>query len=452
MQSRINCDFKIRTYFASWQDMGAFAKFVKRIEEECKDECAAKIVPPARFNAYSKCVDKNTVLSNVIVQNSEKIGTKYGAVYEISNEVRRKMTYENFVKQMKNNDDVCKSDRAMEGLAWQQLASNALTTYYSVDNDMSLFGDRCDRMNLNKFTRAESLLHQGSVQLGGIHTPFTYFGSHMSYFGLHLEEANLNSINFLHAGERKIWYFIPESENVKLENLANDVGRMVNTTCVNFIRHKSLMIPPAVLRQHGIKFGRVVQRPNEYILSFSGGYHAGFNCGLNQAEAINFGSERWLKFFPEYLACRCAIDQEVFMRKVKKVISDIYLLEAEKLRKSTSFICDICDGNMSSRHAMYRHMKTKHLAVLTKYKCSACGALFSTRVNSRKHMKSKHGLDMDTTEEIRVNNTSLRKKKNAFGRRERAALSCEKCKLVIHGGYELKRHMRYKHGAGNAKK
>lgn len=134
----------------------------------------------------------------------------------------------------------------------------------------------------------------------GIQTPFGYYGSYLTYFGMHLENGNLNSFNYLHSGEPKHWYFVPSSENVKLEKLGNIFGKAVETTCKHFLRHKTLMIPPSILRQNGIKFGRVIQNPGEFIVSFAGGYHSGFNCGLNQTEAINFGSRRWLELFPQF--------------------------------------------------------------------------------------------------------------------------------------------------------
>lgn len=151
------------------------------------------------------------------------------------------------------------------------------------------------RLNLNKFTSAESLIHLHSKHIPGIHTPLTYFGSFATYFGLHVEDCNLNSINFPHSGESKLWYFVPLSENEKLERLVHELGRAAGVTCKKFIR-QSLMISLSVLRLNGIKFGRVIQRPGEFVLSFSGGYHQGINFGFNRAEAINFGTERWLQF------------------------------------------------------------------------------------------------------------------------------------------------------------
>lgn len=40
-------------------------------------------------------------------------------------------------------------------------------------------------------------------------------------------------------------------------------------------------------------------------MSFSGGYHSGFNSGENVAESVNFGSERWLRYFKSFKTCEC---------------------------------------------------------------------------------------------------------------------------------------------------
>lgn len=51
-------------------------------------------------------------------------------------------------------------------------------------------------------------------------------------------------------------YFVPESENKKLENVVNKLGKL-KYNCSFYIRHKCILIPPSVLQEHGIKFARV---------------------------------------------------------------------------------------------------------------------------------------------------------------------------------------------------
>lgn len=47
------------------------------------------------------------------------------------------------------------------------------------------------------------------------------------------------------------------------------------------------------------------------MVSFSGGYHQGFNLGINMAESVNFGSRRWLKFVQRFPMCQCQTDDKI---------------------------------------------------------------------------------------------------------------------------------------------
>ena len=42
-----------------------------------------------------------------------------------------------------------------------------------------------------------------------------------------------------------------------------------------------------LLREHNITFKRIIQHPNEFILTFPFGYHFGFSFGSNCSEAVN---------------------------------------------------------------------------------------------------------------------------------------------------------------------
>lgn len=50
-------------------------------------------------------------------------------------------------------------------------------------------------------------------------------------------------------------YFVPADQIEKFERLAKKLAQ--NMDCDLFIRHKTMMIPPAVLKKHKIKFHRV---------------------------------------------------------------------------------------------------------------------------------------------------------------------------------------------------
>lgn len=292
MQSKVRNNFEIKTFRASFADMKQFKKYVEELEMKCADECAFKIIPPEKFKGYSNKLKLDTILANVVVQRAEVIRVKNDVAYELSYEEQKTMSYDQFLRKGKRGEPANGSINRYERLAWKNLGKGGCESLYAIDNPISLFNDACGVMNLNKFSRAESLIHQGSERMRGIHEPYVYIGSYITYFGIHLEDSDLCSINYLHEGAAKVWYYIPFSEHTKLEKLAVKFGEAVATTCDNFLRHETLMIPPTVLRRNGIRFSWVVQNQNEFIISMSGGYHFGFNCGLNKAEAINFATRR----------------------------------------------------------------------------------------------------------------------------------------------------------------
>lgn len=92
--------------------------------------------------------------------------------------------------------------------------------------------------------------------MDGIQSPYLFIGGPLTSFAFHLEDGNANSINFLHRGAIKVWYFILPGQNKKLENLSKKLTK--NVDCDFFIRHKTMMIPPSVLKKHKIKFARVI--------------------------------------------------------------------------------------------------------------------------------------------------------------------------------------------------
>lgn len=124
-------------------------------------------------------------------------------------------------------------------------------------------------------------------------------------------------------------YFVPSEENIKLEKLSQKLSR--NMECDFYLRHKTMMIPPEILAKNKIKFHRVsiylviylavififsmspfsipmiriIQNAGEFVISFSKGYHSGFNSGHNIAEAVNFGTSTSLELFDSYKTCTC---------------------------------------------------------------------------------------------------------------------------------------------------
>lgn len=149
--------------------------------------------------------------------------------------------------------------------------------------------------NLNK----NGLLRHLPVMPGINHTMF-YIGQLFTRFCWHVEDAFLNSVSYLHHGsEEKVWYAIPPEDAPKLEEYAKNyvfspelIGEYISGQVL--LMNKTTTFDPRDLVQHGIKVYRVIHTEGSFVLTAPRAYHAGFNCGYNVAEAVNFANPSWL--------------------------------------------------------------------------------------------------------------------------------------------------------------
>lgn len=136
-------------------------------------------------------------------------------------------------------------------------------------------------------------------RMPGINHSMYYVGQLFSRFCWHTEDAFLNSVSYLHQGSaEKIWYAVPPAfapqfeefatENVFSDNLLDEFG-----TGQALLMNKTTMFDPWKLRDRGIQVYRVVHKPGSFVLTAPRAYHAGFNCGFNIAEAVNFADPTW---------------------------------------------------------------------------------------------------------------------------------------------------------------
>lgn len=116
---------------------------------------------------------------------------------------------------------------------------------------------------------------------------------------------DLGSINYLHYGAPKCWYTIPKESKAAFEQLLKTICQKEYKHCNAFFRHKTILLDPSILDQYNIKYNFTIQHPNEFILTFPGGWHAGFNNGFNFAEAINYGTKNWVKYGLNAIKCIC---------------------------------------------------------------------------------------------------------------------------------------------------
>lgn len=123
-----------------------------------------------------------------------------------------------------------------------------------------------------------------------------YVGMLFSSFCWHYEDVMLYSMNYMHEGEGKIWYGIPEYHRDKFEKLAKDKLAGLYESDPNFLLNINVMINPAYLVENGVHVYRTIQKPGEIIVTFPGSYHQGVSVGFNIAEAVNMACPSWLEY------------------------------------------------------------------------------------------------------------------------------------------------------------
>ena len=153
------------------------------------------------------------------------------------------------------------------------------------------------KFNLSDLNKSGVLRHIDPIP-GITHSMF-YVGQLFTRFCWHVEDAYLTSVSYLHGGSsEKVWYVVPPHHAADFEKFAAS-----NVFVPNFLRRtwgaeailkwKSTIFHPGKARMAGVDVYRIVHKPGTFVVTAPRGYHAGFNCGFNIAEAINFANPSW---------------------------------------------------------------------------------------------------------------------------------------------------------------
>lgn len=184
----------------------------------------------------------------------------------------------------------------------------------------------------------------GIRALQGINTPFLYAGSSGSTFAWHCEDLDMFSANYHCFGHPKVWYTFSRADNGKFEALLRKKYAADARKCPEFIRHKVYMTDPNLLRGQGIEVHQIKQQPGEIIVTFSRGYHAGYNIGPNMAEAINFVTASWAPVGQRAGRCECHANT------VSLDAGDLTFAEDEVYAKGQLYC--LCQQPWTAEHSM----------------------------------------------------------------------------------------------------
>ncbi|OWB70558.1 catalytic activity protein [[Candida] boidinii] len=140
-------------------------------------------------------------------------------------------------------------------------------------------------------------------QISGMTIPWVYVGSLFSTFCWHKEDHYTLSANYCHIGDVKKWYGIPAEDCNLFEKICDKLCPDYFKKQPDLLHQLVSLISPSELNELSIKFFNkkiriydADQYPNEFIVTYPKVYHAGFNCGFNVNEAVNFTMPYWLDY------------------------------------------------------------------------------------------------------------------------------------------------------------
>lgn len=306
---------KCKEFFPTIKEMENFTEYIEKCEKTVNSGIF-KIIPPKEYKPRK---DNYINFDYKIPHPIEQIVSGEKGIYKVTLITHSARTYKKYAKCSNDNHVDNLSTCKIEELFWNSMKYSS--PIYGSDSPGSIF-DKGVLWNLNEI---KNPLKDGLDYkiMSGITTPYLYFGCWRSMFCFHKEDMDLNSINYLHFGKPKFWYGIPDNESKKFDELMIKLFPNEYKECQEFLRHKNFIIHPSILKQNGIKIHKCIQNKGEFVITKSSAYHAGFNFGLNCAEAVNFITSNWIQKGIKAHPCKCQkgyvdIDINKFVMNLKK--------------------------------------------------------------------------------------------------------------------------------------
>ena len=114
-------------------------------------------------------------------------------------------------------------------------------------------------------------------------------------------------------GEPKTWYGVPGDCAVDFERSMKEAAPELFEAQPDLLHQLVTIINPNALTAKGVPVVRTNQYAGEFVVTFPRAYHAGFNHGLNLAEAVNFATADWVGCYTCTISVQC-----LFFRQKKQ--------------------------------------------------------------------------------------------------------------------------------------
>ena len=336
---------KAPVFYPTEDDLaGPFESYIEKIEDELAEHGIGRIVPPKDWRPRHGGYERLDFISEQPIKQ-HATGSK-GFFRTVLVECKPTSILKEFRPTAiapENQPSVAalKDQSLLEREFWKKVLTSP--PIYCADIPGTLFDANSWGWKMSDLdTILTRTLKKNGKNIPGVSSAYLYFGMWRSLFAWHTEDADLYSLNYLHFGAPKFWYSIAPEHRKRFEILLQGTFPELSRSCTEFLRHKELLVSPTILQQNGIPFYRTMQYPGEFIVTFPGSYHSGFNCGFNCAESTNFATRAWIPFGKGSNACNCVsdsvrIDMSLFDEEANKTeeqsIKDRRKLNARKKRR-----------------------------------------------------------------------------------------------------------------------
>ncbi|XP_077302327.1 jumonji, AT rich interactive domain 2 [Arctopsyche grandis] len=148
--------------------------------------------------------------------------------------------------------------------------------------------------NLKVLTNNSGSILRSLGPIMGVTVPTIHVGMLFSTCCWYRDPHGLPWVEYLHDGAPKIWYGVPDSQSVKFkETLTSIVPGYCQKKTV-WLLSDTTMVPPKMLKEHGVSLCRTVQHPGEFILVFPKAFTSSICAGYNVSESVYFAPNSWL--------------------------------------------------------------------------------------------------------------------------------------------------------------
>ncbi|KAK6621796.1 hypothetical protein RUM44_001603 [Polyplax serrata] len=324
---------KIMVFRPTYDEFKDFKQYIQYMESQGAHKAGlAKVVPPPEWVPRKAKYDMDDIGDLVIPAPICQVVTGKQGLYQQINIQQKQMTIREY-KQLAENPKYRTPKHFdygdLERKYWKNITY--VPPIYGADVSGSLTDPEVDDWNINRLGTILDFVNQDyGISIEGVNTAYLYFGMWKTTFAWHTEDMDLYSINYLHFGAPKTWYSIPPEHGRRLERLANGFFPPNARSCPAFLRHKTTLISPPILKQYSIPFNRITQEEGEIMITFPYGYHAGFNHGFNCAESTNFATPRWVEYGKRASQCNCRgdmvkISMDTFVKRFQPDRYDLWL-------------------------------------------------------------------------------------------------------------------------------